>query len=50
MNPLYIQNNNMMSQLKAQALKLKNSIPIQREQLQQLLNSGKSEDRREGKE
>jgi hypothetical protein len=40
MNPLYNPNNNMMSQLKAQAMQLKNSIVNPREQVQQLLNSG----------
>ncbi len=42
MNPLYNQTgtNNMMSQLKSQAMELKNSIANPREQVQQLLNSG----------
>lgn len=40
MNPLYNPNNNFMSQLKNQAMQLKNSVQNPREQVQQLLNSG----------
>lgn len=43
MNPLFNSlnpNNNMLSQLKAQAEQLKNSISNPKEQVQQLLNSG----------
>ena len=40
MNPLYTPNNNMIEQLKNQAMQLKNSIENPQHQVQQLLNSG----------
>jgi hypothetical protein len=40
MNPLYNPNNNMIEQLKNQAMQLKNSIANPQQQVQQLLNSG----------
>lgn len=40
MNPLYNPNNNMVEQLKNQAMQLKNSIANPQQQVQQLLNSG----------
>lgn len=40
MNPLYNPNNNIMEQLKNQAMQLKNSIANPQQQVQQLLNSG----------
>ena len=41
MNPLYNpNNNNMIEQLKNQAMQLKNSIANPQQQVQQLLNSG----------
>ena len=40
MNPLYNPNNNMIEQLKNQAMQLKNSIANPQQQVQQQLNSG----------
>ena len=40
MNPLYNPNNNMIEQLKNQAMQLKNSIANPQQQVQQLLYSG----------
>ena len=40
MNPLYNPNNNIIEQLKNQAMQLKNSISNPQQQVQQLLNSG----------
>lgn len=40
MNPLYNPNNNIIEQLKNQAMQLKNSIANPQQQVQQLLNSG----------
>lgn len=40
MNPLYNPNNNMIEQLKNQAMQLKNSVANPQQQVQQLLNSG----------